>query len=94
MQCGQCDGDGKLVSANVIYRKFTASTEFTHQLGNLAADQFKNGLTAKHFKSIAGDLESQQFEPPSRAGLCFTQAKRHFYDVLSCRYVYSNKEFF
>ena len=82
------------MSANVVYRKFTASAEFTHQLGNLAADQFKNGLTAKHFKSITGDLESRQFEPPSSAEVVIQRRSGHSYDVLSCRYVYNDKEFY
>ena len=94
VQCGRCDGEGQLVSANVIYRKFTASAEFTHQLSNLAADQFKNGLAAKHFKSITGDLAFQQFEPPSSGEIVLQRRSVHSYDVLSCRYAYNDKEFY
>ena len=94
VQCGRCDGEGQLVSANVTYRKFTASAEFTHQLSNLAADQFKNGLAAKHFKSITGDLAFQQFEPPSSGEIVLQRRSVHSYDVLSCRYAYNDKKFY
>lgn len=94
VRCDRCDGVGELVSARIITRKFAASTQFTFQLSGLAADQFKNGLAAKHFNSMTGDLASQQFEPPGSAETVLQRRSLHSYDVLSGRYAYNDREFY
>lgn len=91
--CGQCDGTGELVEANIITRKFKRSTTLAHQLTGLAADEFKNGLAAKHFKSPAGDLIHQEYQTPATNDIVLQRQSIHSYDVLSHRYAFEDAEF-
>ena len=91
--CGQCDGAGELVEANIITRKFQRSTALTHQLTGLPADEFKNGLAEKHFKSPTGDLVHQEFQTPATNDIVLQRRSIHSYDVLSHRYSFRDVEF-
>ncbi len=91
--CGQCDGSGELVEANIITRKFERSTTLTHQLSGLAADEFKNGLAEKHFKSPTGDLIHEEFQTPATNDIVLQRQSIHSYDVLSHRYSFKGAEF-
>ena len=91
--CGRCDGMGVLVEANIITRKFRRSTDLTHQLTGLAADEFKNGLAAKHFSSLTGDLIHQGSQTPASNDIVLQRQSVHSYNVLSHRYSFDNAEF-
>ncbi len=91
--CSDCDGAGELVEANIITRKFQRSTALTHQLTGLPADEFKNGLAEKHFKSPTGDLINQEFQTPATSDIVLQRQSIHSYDVLSHRYSFRDAEF-
>ena len=91
--CDRCDGAGQLVSADIITRTFSHTTERTYQLTGLAADEFKNGLDGNHFKFMPGDLVSEEFQNPADNGIVLQRQSVHSYDVLSRRYSYHDAEF-
>lgn len=93
LDCGQCGATGQLVQGNVITRKFSHTTERTYQLTGLAADEFKNGLDGNHFKSMTGDLVTEEFQTPADNQIVLQQQSVHSYDVLSRRYSYHDAEF-
>ena len=93
LDCDRCGATGELVAGNVITRKFSRSTEWSYQLTGLPADEFKNGLDGKHFKSMTGDLVSEEFQPPAASNIVLQRQSVHSYDVLSRRYSYQDAEF-
>ena len=91
--CGTCDGAGELVKGDIITRKFSCSTDLTYRLSGLAANEFKNRLAAKHFKSMRGDLESEEFQTPANSDIVLQRQTIHSYEVLSHCYSYNGEEF-
>lgn len=93
LACSRCGATGELVQGNVITRKFSHTTERSYQLTGLPADEFKNGLDGKHFKSVTGDLVSEEFQTPAVSHIVLQRKSVHSYDVLSRRYSYQDGEF-
>ncbi len=93
LACARCGATGELVQGNVITRKFSHTTERSHQLTGLAVDEFKNGLDGKHFKSMTGDLVSEDFQTPASSDIVLQQRRVHRYDVISRRYSFNDGEF-
>ena len=93
VQCKNCGGEGKLVHGNFITRKFVCSTKRTYQLTGLAADEFKNGLAEKHFKSMPGNLVLEEFQTPATNDIVYQKHSGHTYDVLSHHYTYGDTQF-
>ena len=93
MTCDRCGGSGRLVHGKLITRKFSCSTDRTYQLTGLAADEFKNGLAAKHFKSMPGDLALEEFQNPATDDIVYQRQSVHTYDVLSHHYTYRDAPF-
>ena len=93
MICNRCEGNGSLARADIITRKFSHTRERTYQLTGLAADEFKNGLDGKHFKSMTGDLVSEEFQTPTNTQIVLQQLSVHSYNVDSRRYSYQDAEF-
>ena len=91
--CSRCDGSGQMVRAEIITRKFSCSTERTYQLTGLAADEFKNGLAGKHFKSMTGDEIRQEFQTPGDPDTVLQRETVHSYDVVSQHYTYRDAPF-
>ena len=91
--CDQCGGSGRMVHGKLITRKFSCSTERSYQLTGLAADEFKNGLAAKHFKSMPGDLALEEFQTPATDDVVHQRQSVHTYDVLSHHYTYRDAPF-
>ena len=91
--CGTCRGSGSLVQAEIITRKFSHSKELAYQLSGLAENEFKNGLDGKHFKSMTGDLVSEEFQTPANQSIVLQRQSVHSYDVLSHRYTYRDAPF-
>ncbi len=91
--CNRCEGVGQLVEGEIITRKFSCSTELTYQLSGLGGNEFKNGLAAKHFKSMTGDEIRQEFQTPADADTVLHRETVHSYDVLSHHYTYGDAQF-
>ncbi len=91
--CRTCDGAGELVKGDIITRKFSCSTDLTYRLSGLATNEFKNGLAARHFESITGDLVREELQTPASRDLVLQRQTLHSYDVLSHRYSYEGAEF-
>ena len=82
-----------MVHGNLITRKFSRSTERTYRLTGLPAGEFKNGLAAKHFASMPGDLVLEEFQTPATSDIVYQKHSAHTYDVLSHHYTYGDSRF-
>ena len=91
--CDRCSGAGVLVSGNLITRRFAHSQEMEYQLTGLEKNEFKNGLSGKHFRSVEGDLLSSEYETPSDPETVLQRKNVHSYSVLSRQYSYKNAQF-
>ena len=92
VECSHCDGVGQLVSAEIITREFKASEEVVYRLGNLAANEFKNGLSEEQF-AMNGVLILEEFQQPANADIVLQRQTVHSWDVFSARYSYKDQEF-
>ena len=92
--CNRCDSEGKLVQANFISRKFSCSSLVTYQLSGLSVDQFKNGLTKKHFGSLSGIQIHDSEQIPTNPNVTRERKRIFSYGILSQRYLYRGKYFF
>ncbi len=92
--CDKCDTEGKLVQANFITRKFSASSKVNYQLSGLDEDKFKNGLEKKHFSSSPGNLIYQEYQAPNGKDTTLERLTIHSYDVLSRQFDYRGNEYF
>lgn len=94
VDCGRCDRDGKLVQASFVVRKFSPSREVKYQLTGLGENEFKNGLSRKHFESLPGDPIGRRQQNSRNPKTTLERLSVHSYDVYSKSYSYKGSRFF
>ena len=92
--CNQCDRAGKLVRADFVSRKFSSSTMVTFQLNGLSMDEFKNGLTQKHFRPLSGTPIYDADQTPTMPDVTRERKSIFSFDIYSQQYEYKEKLFF
>ena len=92
--CRSCAGAGEKVRATLVTRKYTCSTEYHFLLAGLRPDQFSNGLTPHHFKTIPGYLVHREFRAPSSDAVILQRLGVYSYPVESKTYRYKGAEFY
>jgi hypothetical protein len=91
--CRSCAGAGEKLRVRLATRHYTCSAENHYQLGSMAADRFKNGLTPRHFGSFSGDLLLQVLQPPGGGAVVMQRLNVFSYAVKSRTYRYRETEF-
>ncbi len=92
--CRACNGAGVKTRATLVTRRYTCSAESHFRLGNLGEDCFKNGLEARHIKSLAGDLVHREVQAPDDATVTLQRLSEFSYGVTLRAYRYRGAEFY
>ncbi len=96
LKCDLCKGDRKLVRAIIIKRTFSPDRKVTFNVGDLAPNQFPNGLKAKHFQGLHGravNREKKEFGALRGQDIASRQREVQAYDLVLHQFCYKGKHF-
>lgn len=92
--CRTCSGAGEKVQARLVTRNYTYSTDSRFRLEGLDTSGLTNGLAARHFKPVAGDLVHRELQAPAHAGVILQRLSIFSYAVELRTYRYRGTRFF
>ena len=92
--CRPCAGAGEKVRARLVTRDYRRFTEDHFRLGSLDMDQYKNGLTLQHVKSVKGDLDKRELQTPASAGVVLQRLSEFSCAVSLRTYGYRDTRFY
>ena len=91
--CRRCAGAGAKVRANLVFRKYSLSTEVHYRMGGLEAGKFRYGLAPRHFRSLPGKLVKRETLSPASATAPVQRVSEFCYGVEVRTFRYKGSEF-